>query len=150
MLNDIDANNISLQTLLNAIRTLSSDERRQLWRALDTEFGVWEEPSLREMHAEYRIGNEVQMQAHDVKISFHLPSYLALQLQAVAQERSASVDAFLNELLATSLAILQMGNFAEDDTNSLAIRRELAAASVAALGDFWDNEVDREWQDFQP
>ncbi len=81
MPNDIDANDISLLALSDAIRTLPLDERRQLWRVLDAE---------------------------------------------------------------------QVDNSAEDNVNSLAVRRELAAASVAALGDFWDNEVDREWQDFQP
>ena len=37
----------------------------------------------------------------------------------------------------------------DEDTDDLAVRRELAAASVGALGDFWDNEVDIAWQDFQ-
>jgi hypothetical protein len=32
----------------------------------------------------------------------------------------------------------------------MVVRRELAAASVAALGDFWDYKLDREWQDFAP
>lgn len=39
---------------------------------------------------------------------------------------------------------------AKENLDSLTVRRELAAASVAALGDFWDNEVDAQWQDFQP
>lgn len=38
----------------------------------------------------------------------------------------------------------------DEDLDKLAIRRELAAASVAALGDFWDNEVDSQWQDSAP
>jgi hypothetical protein len=38
----------------------------------------------------------------------------------------------------------------DEDTDDLPVRRELAAASVAALGDFWDNEADRAWQDFAP
>ena len=38
----------------------------------------------------------------------------------------------------------------EEDLDGLAVRRDLAAASVAALGDFWDNDVDAKWQDFQP
>ena len=38
----------------------------------------------------------------------------------------------------------------DEDTDDLAVRRELAAASVALMGDFWDNEVDAEWQDFAP
>ena len=37
-----------------------------------------------------------------------------------------------------------------EDTDDLVVRRELVAASVAALGDSWDNEIDIEWQDFQP
>ena len=38
----------------------------------------------------------------------------------------------------------------DEDTDDLAVRRELAAASVASIGDFWDDEVDAEWQDFAP
>lgn len=38
----------------------------------------------------------------------------------------------------------------DEDTDDLAVRRELAAAPVAALGSFWDNEEDLEWQKFQP
>lgn len=37
-----------------------------------------------------------------------------------------------------------------EDIDNLATRRELAAASIAALGDFWDSDCDLEWQDFQP
>lgn len=53
-------------------------------------------------------------------------------------------------LLSTSLAVLQMDLPSNDDLDSLTVRRELAAASIAPLGSFWDNEVDRAWQDFQP
>lgn len=38
----------------------------------------------------------------------------------------------------------------DEDLDSLAVRRELAAASVFALGDFWDNEAEGEWQYFAP
>jgi hypothetical protein len=38
----------------------------------------------------------------------------------------------------------------DENLDSMVVRRELTAASVAALGDFWDNELDREWQDFAP
>lgn len=38
----------------------------------------------------------------------------------------------------------------DEDLDSLAVRREMAAASIAVLGDFWDNEVDCAWQDFTP
>ena len=71
-------------------------------------------------------------------------------LQAVAQERQTSIDMILNESLSTSLTVLHMDHLPNEDIDSLAVRRELAAASVAALGDFWDNEVDLEWQIFQP
>lgn len=37
----------------------------------------------------------------------------------------------------------------DEDTDVLAVRRELAAASVAGLDNFWDNEEDLAWQDFQ-
>lgn len=37
----------------------------------------------------------------------------------------------------------------DDDTDDLAVRRELATASVTALGDFWDSDEDSEWQKFQ-
>ena len=47
-------------------------------------------------------------------------------------------------------ALQDADHLADDDIDSLAVRRELAAASVVALGDFWDNEVDLEWQDFAP
>lgn len=36
-----------------------------------------------------------------------------------------------------------------EDLDSLEVRHELAIASVAALGDFWDNPEDLEWQNFQ-
>ena len=46
--------------------------------------------------------------------------------------------------------VVRMDWLTAEDTDDLAVRRELAAASVSALGDFWDNEVDVEWQSFQP
>ncbi len=71
-------------------------------------------------------------------------------MPAVAQERQTSIDLILNALLSTSLAVLNMDHLPDEDIDSLAVRRELAAASVAALGSFWDNEEDLEWQKFQP
>ena len=56
----------------------------------------------------------------------------------------------LCQLLESALAALGDGPMSEEDLDDLAVRRELAAASVAALGDFWDDEVDAQWQDFQP
>ena len=48
------------------------------------------------------------------------------------------------------MAALGDGPISEEDLDDLVVRRELAAASVAALGDFWDDEVDARWQGFQP
>ena len=57
---------------------------------------------------------------------------------------------WLRELLESSLASLGEGPATGEEIDSLAVRRELAAASVNALGDFWGNEIDTEWQTFQP
>jgi hypothetical protein len=56
----------------------------------------------------------------------------------------------LCQLLESALAALSDGPMSEEDLDDLAVRQELAAASVAALGDFRDGEVDAQWQDFQP
>jgi len=37
-----------------------------------------------------------------------------------------------------------------DDVDRVAARRDLAAAGVHALGDFWDGETDAIWQTFRP
>jgi len=42
--------------------------------------------------------------------------------------------------------LLGEGPAAREDLDDLTVRRELAAASVAALSDFWDDEVDAQWQ----
>ena len=52
------------------------------------------------------------------------------------------------QLWKSSPATLEADSILED-LDSLAVRRELAAASVAALGDFWDNELDAQWQNFR-
>lgn len=54
------------------------------------------------------------------------------------------------QLLQSVLAALGDGPIGEEDLDDLVVRRDLAAASVAALGDVWDDEVDSQWQDFQP
>ncbi len=150
------------EALQEVIRHLSEDDRRLLHSILADELGgqvsenLPTSPILREARAEYlALGQGWTPRARpaagrSVKISFHTPSQLADDLQAVAQERQTSIDSILTELLSTSLALLQMDHLPGEDMDSLTARRELAAASVAALGDFWDNEVDREWQHFQP
>lgn len=147
------------EDLLDAIRALSVDGRRRLWQILSDEFGkasvetVPPSPTLREAQPEYIAAggtpNAVPAPGRYVRISFQTPSRLADDLQAVAQERQTSIDAILNELLSTSLALLTMDHLPDEDIDSLAVRRELAAASIAALGDFWDSEVDLDWAEIQ-
>ena len=48
------------------------------------------------------------------------------------------------------MTLLGEGQTATESLDRLSVRRELAAASVAALGDFWDSGVDAHWQTFQP
>lgn len=156
------SNDLLREALLDNIRALAPDDRRRLWEILDDEFGG---PSsddapvryrLRETRSDYvaveysRAQGTLPTAASSVLISFQAPSRLAHDLQAVALERQISIDTVLNELLSTSLAVLQMDLPSDDDLDSLTVRRELAAASIAALGNVWDNEVDRVWQDFQP
>lgn len=150
------------QALFDAVRAMPADDRQRLWDILSAEFGKSSEqeappgPTLRETQPEYiavnpaRTPNLVPTPAKSEWISFQTPARLAEDLREVAQERQTSIDNILNELLSTSLALLQMDRLPDEDIDSLAVRRELAAASVAALGDFWDNEVDLEWQNFQP
>ncbi len=72
--------------------------------------------------------------------------------QVVITQESQELDRFLQEVDALSVlkarALLNLQHW--DDLDDASVRRDLAAASVAALGDFWDNEVDLEWQNFQP
>ena len=42
--------------------------------------------------------------------------------------------------------LLGEGPTAHEDLDDLTVRRELAAASVAAPGDLWDDEVDAQWR----
>ncbi len=56
----------------------------------------------------------------------------------------------IRQLLEGAVAALGTRPLAREDLDSLSVRRELAAASVAALGDFWDNEEDAKWQSFRP
>lgn len=150
------------EALQEAIHHFSEDDRRLLRSILADELGgqvvenVPVNPTLREARAEYLAlkrgwtPRSRPAAGRSVKISFHTPSHLADDLQAVAQERQTSIDSILTELLSTSLALLHTDHLSGEDMDSLAVRRDLAAASVAALGDFWDNEADRAWQDFQP
>ena len=84
-----------------------------------------------------------------VRLSLDVPPELHTALKVAAARRRITMSELLRQLLESALAALGDGPMSED-LDDLAVRRELAAASVAALGDFWDNEVDAQWQDFQP
>ena len=85
-----------------------------------------------------------------VRLSLDVSPELHTSLKVAAARRRLSMSELLRQLLESSLALLEEGPAAHEDLDDLAVRRELAAASVAALGDFWDNEVDAQWQTFQP
>jgi plasmid stability protein len=85
-----------------------------------------------------------------VRLSLDVPQELHTALKVAATRRRLSMSELLREILENALVVLGEGSFADEDLDSLAVRRELAAASIAALGDFWDNAVDAQWQTFQP
>ncbi|MBE9472273.1 MAG: hypothetical protein KAW49_07110 [Anaerolineae bacterium] len=93
---------------------------------------------------------QTQMKPPRVRLSLDVPPELHTALKVAAARRRTTMSELLRQLLKSALTILDASPMAEEDLDSLAVRRELAAASVAALGDFWDNEVDAQWQDFQP
>jgi hypothetical protein len=54
-----------------------------------------------------------------------------------------SMSELLRELLENSMTLLCEGLAATESLDSLAVLRELAAASIATLGDFWTPLSDR-------
>ena len=107
-----------------------------------------EHTKLRETRAPYYTGATGVTNIF-VPLSVNVPSAVRKSLEAAADQRHIGLDALVRELLTSCAAVLTIGSINED-TESLTVRRELAAASLAALGDFWDNEVDAQWQTFQP
>ena len=93
---------------------------------------------------------QTQARRQRVRLSLNVPIELHTALKVTAARRRLSMSDLVRQLLENALAVLGDSSTAYEDLDSLAIRRELAAASVAALGDFWDNEVDAQWQNFQP
>ncbi|MFQ6015972.1 MAG: ribbon-helix-helix protein, CopG family [Anaerolineae bacterium] len=85
-----------------------------------------------------------------VRLSLDVSPELHTALKVAAARRRISMSELLRQLLENAFIALGASPALEEDLDSLAVRRELAAASVAALGDFWDNEVDAQWQNFQP
>lgn len=92
---------------------------------------------------------QAQTKERRVRLSLDVSPELHTALKTAAARRHVTMSELVRQLLKGSLAVLSAGSV-YDDLDDLAVRRELAAASVAALGDFWDNEVDAQWQDFQP
>ena len=85
-----------------------------------------------------------------MRINLDVSPELHTALKVTAARRRITMSELLRQLLESALAILDAGPMAEENLDSLSVRRELAAASVAALEDFWDNELDAQWQDLQP
>lgn len=85
-----------------------------------------------------------------VRLSLDVSPEMHTSLKVAAARRRISMSELLRELLESSMTLLGESPAAAESLDSLAVRRELAAASVAALGNFWDNEVDAQWQTFQP
>jgi hypothetical protein len=93
---------------------------------------------------------QTQTQATRVRLSLDVSPELHTALKVAAARRRITMSELMRQLLESALAIMDAGPMTEEDLNSLAVRRELATASMAALGDFWDHEVDAQWQDYQP
>jgi hypothetical protein len=81
-----------------------------------------------------------------VRLSLDVSPELHATLKVAAARRRLSMSELLRQLLESSLVLLGEAPTTHEDLDDLAVRRELAAASVAALGDFWDDEVDAQWQ----
>ena len=81
-----------------------------------------------------------------VRLSLDVSPELHTTLKVAAARRRLSMSELLRQLLESSLVLLGEAPTAHQDLDDLTVRRELAAASVAALGDFWDDEVDAQWQ----
>ena len=75
---------------------------------------------------------------------------LGVRLESAAEKRGRSVSELVEELLDGALLALDLLEWRAEDPNDPRARRELAAASVEALGSLWDSEADAEWQSFRP
>lgn len=95
------------------------------------------------------IHTPISMSSRRVRLSLDVSPEMHTSLKVAAARRRISMSELLRELLESSLILLGEGPAAAENLDSLAVRRELAAASVAALADFWNNEVDAQWQTFQ-
>jgi hypothetical protein len=96
------------------------------------------------------VNTSIKSDERRVRLSLDVSPELHMSLKLAAVRRRLSMSELLRQLLESSLPLLGEGPASLEDVDSLAVRRELAAASVHALGDFWDNEVDAQWQTYQP
>ena len=83
---------------------------------------------------------------------FHvvLSPELRVRLESAADERGGSVSELVEELLDRALPALDLLEWRGEESDDPRLKRELAAASVEALGSLWDGEADAEWQSFRP
>ncbi len=84
-----------------------------------------------------------------VRLSIDVSPQLHTALKLAATRRRMSMSGLLRTLLEGALEALDEPPESLDLDNEV-VRRDLAAASVAALSDFWDNDIDAQWQDFEP
>jgi hypothetical protein len=84
-----------------------------------------------------------------VRLSIDVSPHLHTALKLAATRRRMSMSSLLRTLLEGALDALDEPGESLDLDNDV-VRRDLAAASVAALGEFWDNDIDAQWQDFEP
>jgi hypothetical protein len=85
-----------------------------------------------------------------VRLSLDVTPEMHTALKLAATRHRMTMSKLLRQILQSSLEALGESAAGDIDLEDIAVRRHLAAASVAGLGDFWDNEIDAQWQDFQP
>ncbi len=86
-----------------------------------------------------------------VRLSLDVTPEMHTNLKLAATRRRMTMSSLLRQVLQGALEALGEAEVVGDvDLDDVAVRRDLAAASVAGLGDFWDNDIDAQWQEFQP
>ncbi len=85
-----------------------------------------------------------------VRLSLDVTPEMHTTLKLAATRRRMTMSSLMRKVLQGALEALGEPEVGDVDLDDVAVRRDLAAASVAGLGDFWDNDIDAQWQDFQP
>ncbi len=85
-----------------------------------------------------------------VRLSLDVTPEMHTTLKLAATRRRMTMSSLMRKVLQGALEALGEPEVGDIDLDDVAVRRDLAAASVAGLGDFWDNDIDAQWQDFQP